>query len=139
MVTVVVDVVTAAVVVAVTVPILLLKVVQLAEDKAPLLVEEAVGRLKVCVVPVEEILKEVPLVPVVKVCTDPVKPFMEVIALPAKRLANVLVVTSPLASVVKIFVLVVFVPMPAKRTVPVVCNCARGFEVPMPTFPEFLL
>ena len=67
MVAVVVDVVTAAVVVAVTVPILLLKVVQLAEDKAPLLVEEAVGRLKVCVVPVEEILKEVPLVPVVKV------------------------------------------------------------------------
>lgn len=43
----VVAVVTAAAVVAVTVPILLLNVVQFAEESAPLLVAEAVGKLKV--------------------------------------------------------------------------------------------
>ena len=48
-----------------TVP-LLLNVVQSAELKAPLLVAEAVGKLKVCVAVAEDILKSVPLVPVTK-------------------------------------------------------------------------
>ena len=47
-------------------PILLLKVDQSVVDKAPLLVAEAVGRLKVWVATDEEILKSVPEVPVVK-------------------------------------------------------------------------
>lgn len=114
--------VTAAAVVAVTVPILLLNVVQLAEESKPLLVAEAVGKLKVCTVPAELIVKSVPDVPVANVCTAPVNPFKEVIALPDSRLAKVLVVTFPEASVVTMLVLVVFVPMPCNLTVPVVCS-----------------
>jgi hypothetical protein len=45
---------------------LLLNVVQSVELKAPLLVAEAVGKLKVCVAVAELILKSVPDVPVTK-------------------------------------------------------------------------
>jgi hypothetical protein len=136
---VVVAVVTAAGVVAVTMPILLLKVIQLADDKAPLLVAEAVGKLKVCVVPEEVIVKSVPVVPAVKVCADPDKPFSEVIALPDNKLDKVLVVRLPDASVVTMLVFVVLVPIPCNLTVPVVCNCAVGVLVPIPILPIFLL
>ena len=57
---------------------LLLKVVQSALDKAPLLVALAVGRLKVCVAVELAMLKSVPLVPVAKNCTCLVKLFNEV-------------------------------------------------------------
>ena len=139
MLAVVVAVVTAAGVVAVTVPILLLKVVQLADDKAPLLMAEAVGKSKVCTVPEEVIVKSVPVVPVAKVCTDPVKPFSEVIALPDNKPDKVLVVRLPDASVVTMLVFVILVPIPCNLTVPVVCNCAVGVLVPIPTLPVFLL
>jgi hypothetical protein len=58
---------TAAAVLAVTVLILLLNVAQLEEDKSPRAETEAVGKLNVCVVPVEAILKSAPAVPVVNV------------------------------------------------------------------------
>ena len=105
-------VVTAAGVVAVTVPILLLKIAQSAEDKAPLLEADAVGKLKVCILPVELMLKSVPAVPVEIVCTEFVNPFKEVRALPDNRLDRFLVVTLPNPSVVAIFVFVVLVPIP---------------------------
>jgi hypothetical protein len=44
--------------------ILLLNVVQFADDKAPLFVADAVGKFNVCVVPDELMAKSVPLVPV---------------------------------------------------------------------------
>ena len=89
-----------------------LKVLQSAEDKAPLLTAEAVGKLKVCTEPNEAIVKSVPDVPVANVCNELVKPFSEVIAFPERKLDNVLVVTYPSTSVVKIFVLLVVVPIP---------------------------
>lgn len=132
-------VVTAAGIVAVTVPILLLKVVQLADDKAPLLVADAVGKLKVCRVAEEVILKSVPVVPVVNVCTEPVNPFSDVMVLPDNKPDRVLLARLPDASVVTMLELVVLVPMPCNLTVPVVCNCAVGVEVPIPILPAFLL
>lgn len=60
-------VLTAAVVVAVTVPILLLKVDQSEEDNKPLLPEEAVGILKVCTPLLVLILKSEPPEPVANV------------------------------------------------------------------------
>ena len=50
----------------------------------PLAVAEASGIFNVCVVPLEAILKSVPLVPVAKVCTAPVNPFKDVIAEPIR-------------------------------------------------------
>jgi hypothetical protein len=62
----------------VTVPFPLpLNVVQSAEDNAPLLLADAVGRLNVCVLPDELIAKSVPLVPVAKFCVLVVKLFNE--------------------------------------------------------------
>jgi hypothetical protein len=52
-----------------------LNVIQSADDKAPLLVADAVGKLKVCVAAELDMLKSVPLVPVAKYCTCAVKPF----------------------------------------------------------------
>ena len=60
-------VVTAAAVVAVTVPILLLKVIQSVLVNKPLLVLEAFGKLNVCADPDDTMLKSVPVVPVAKV------------------------------------------------------------------------
>ena len=105
-------VVTAAGVVAVTAPILLLNVVQSAEDNAPLLVADALGKLKVCVLPAEVILKSVPVVPVAIVCTELVNPLREVIVFPDNKLDRFLVVTLPDASVVTILVFTVLVPIP---------------------------
>lgn len=52
----------------VTVPLpLLLNVVQSAVESSPRFVAEAVGKLNVCVVPVEVIPKSVPVVPVANV------------------------------------------------------------------------
>jgi len=139
MVAVVNSVVTAAAVVALTVLILLLNVVQFAEDNLPLFVADAKGKLNVCTVPELEILRSVPLVPVAKVCTEPVSPFSEVMALPDNKLAKVLVVTLPELSVVNTLVFTVFVPTPANRTVPVVCSWVAGADVPIPILPLFLL
>lgn len=50
---------------------LLLKVVQSAEDNAPRLLAEAVGRLNVCVLPDAVIVKSVPVVLVAIVCVAP--------------------------------------------------------------------
>ena len=47
-------------------PTLLLKVDQSVLDSFPVLVAEATGKLKVCVSVTEDMLKSVPLVPVVK-------------------------------------------------------------------------
>jgi hypothetical protein len=132
-------VVTAAGVVAVTAPILLLKVVQLADDNAPLLTADAVGKLNVCAAPEELIVKSVPVVLVAKVCTEAVNPLSDVKALPDNKLDKVLVVTLPVASVVTMLVLTMLVPMPCNLTDPVVCNCAVGADVPIPMLPEFLL
>ena len=46
----------------------------------PLAVVDASGRLNVCVVPVEEMAKSVPVVPVANVCVAPVREFRDVIA-----------------------------------------------------------
>ena len=59
---------TAAAVVAVTVPILLLNNVQSAWEITPLLVAEAVGKLNVCTDPDVLILNPLPAVPVAKLC-----------------------------------------------------------------------
>lgn len=115
-------VVTAAAVVAVTVPILLLNVVQFAALNLPLFVADATGKLNVCTFAELEILKSVPVVPVANVCTEPVKPFKEVSALPDSKPATVLVVTFPELSAVNTFVSTVLVPNPANLTVPVVCS-----------------
>ena len=115
-------VVNAAAVVAVIVPILLLNVVQFAALNLPLFVAEATGKLNVCTFDKLEILKSVPVVPVAKVCTEPVIPLKEVRAEPDSKLDRVLVVTFPELSVVKILVSVVFVPTPANLTVPEVCS-----------------
>ena len=48
-------------------PCLLLKVLQSEEDNKPLAEAEAVGKLKVCTDPKEEILKSVPELPILKV------------------------------------------------------------------------
>ena len=87
----------------------------------------------------DTILKDEPDVPVAKVWTELVSPLIEVTALPDNKFENRRVVTLPSASVVKTFVFATFVPIPAKRTPPVVCNCAVGEEIPIPTLPEFLL
>ena len=139
MVAVFVAVVTAAVVVAVTVPILLLNWVQSDDEINPLIVDVAIGILKVCTEPDELILNPVPAVPVAKVCVEPVNPFIEVIALPANKFENVLVVTFPEASVVNNFVLMTLVPTPSNLTSRVTCSCAVGLLVPIPIFPIFLL
>ena len=107
------EVETAAAVVAVTEAILLLKLVQSVDEINPLIVDVAIGILKVCTEPDELILNPVPAVPVAKVCTEPDNPFIEVIALPANKFENVLVVTFPEASVVNSFVLMTFVPIPS--------------------------
>ena len=57
-----------------------LNVVQSAEESNPRLEAEAVGKLKVCVVPEETMPKSVPVVPVANVCVAPVRPFNEVMA-----------------------------------------------------------
>lgn len=132
-------VVTAAGVVAVTVPILLLNMVQSDAVNAPLPVADADGILNVCTVPEDAILKSVPVMPVAKVCVELLSPFNDVIVLPDNKLENNLEVTLPRSSVVIIFVLVVLVPMPCNLTVPVVCNCAVGVAVPIPMLPGFLL
>ena len=115
-------VVTAATDVAVTVPILLLNVVQFAADSLPVFVAEATGKLNVCTFAELEILKSVPVIPVAKVCTELVIPFSDVSALPDSKLDIVLVVTFPELSVVNIFVSIVLVAIPASLTVPVVCS-----------------
>ena len=132
-------VVTAAGVVAVTVPILLLNMVQSDAVNAPLPVADADGILNVCTVTEDAILKSVPVMPVAKVCVELLSPFNDVIVLPDNKLENNLEVTLPRSSVVIIFVLVVLVPMPCNLTVPVVCNCAVGVAVPIPMLPGFLL
>ena len=132
-------VVTAAGVVAVTVPVLLLNVVQSAADNAPRLVADADGKLNVCTVPAAIILKSDPFVPVANVCAALVNPFNEVMVLPVSKFENNLVVTLPRLSVVTIFVLVVLVPIPSNLTSFVECNCAVGVAVPMPMLPVFLL
>ena len=43
----------------------------------------AIGILKVCVLPEEDILNPVPVIPVVKNCADAVRPFTDVIERPA--------------------------------------------------------
>lgn len=139
MVAVVVVVETAAEIVAVTIPILLLKIPQSVDDRVPLLVADAAGRLKVCIWPEETILKELPVVPVAKVWAELVNPFNEVIALSANKFEKSRVVILPFASAVSIFVLVVLVPMPANLTSRVVWSCAVGEEIPIPTLPRFLL
>ena len=48
----------------------------------PLADAEALGILKVCAVPVEEILKLLPVESIVRVCVAPVNPFSEVMAAP---------------------------------------------------------
>ena len=64
-------------------PNLLLNVLQLADDNAPRLVADAVGKLNVCVVPVDTILKSVLSVPVTIVCAAPVSELIAVIPVPA--------------------------------------------------------
>jgi hypothetical protein len=64
-------------------PILLLNVVQLADDNAPLFVADAVGKLNVWEVPVDTILKSVLSVPVTIVCAAPVRELIAVIPVPA--------------------------------------------------------
>ena len=54
---------------------LLLNVVQSVEESSPLFVADAVGILNVCVVPTEEMLKSVPVEPVVRSCAAAIKPF----------------------------------------------------------------
>ena len=61
-------------------------------------------------------LKELPVVPVVKVWAEFVNPFNEVIALPANKFEKSRVVILPFASAVSTFVFVVLVPMPANLT-----------------------
>src|SRR4026209_1597319 len=46
-------------------------------DRHPRMLAEAVGQLKVGVVPAEEIPKSEPVVPVANVCVAPVSPFRE--------------------------------------------------------------
>ena len=64
-------------------PNLLLNVLQLADDNAPRFVADAVGKLNLCVVPVDTILKSVLSVPVTIVCAAPVKELIAVIPVPA--------------------------------------------------------
>lgn len=63
---------------------LLLKVLQSADDKAPLFVRLAVGKLMVCVVPELVIPKSVPELPGANVCVFPVNPFTEMMPEPLK-------------------------------------------------------
>lgn len=132
-------VLTAAGMVAVTVPILLLNVVQSDAVNAPLPEADADGILNVCAEAEETILKSVPVVPVANICVELVNPFNDVMALPDNKLDKDLVVTLPEGSVVTMLVLVVLVPIPCNLTVPVVCSCAVGVAVPIPILPEFLL
>ena len=86
-------VVTAAAVVAVTAPILLLNVIQSAADINPRLVDVAFGMLNVWVEPDDEMLKSVPSVPVAKVCVEPVSPFKDLMVFPVNRFKSVTFLT----------------------------------------------
>ena len=119
-------------------PSLLLKVVQSPELSAPLLAAEAVGILKVWVLPDDEMPISKPDVPDAKVCIEPVSPFNEVMVFPLRRFDNERAEMFPDASVVKILVLIILFPKPENLTLPVVCNCANGLLVPIPTLPANL-
>ena len=132
------EVVIADAVEALITPILLLNIVQSFELKAPLLVADAVGILKVWLLPEDDIPTSVPAVPVEKVCMDWVRPLRDMIVFPFRRFDKERMATLPVGSVVKILVLVLFEPTPENLTLPVVCNYAEGLLVPIPMLPANL-
>lgn len=86
-------VVTAAAVVAVTAPILLLNVIQSAADINPRLDDVAFGILNVWVEPEETMLKSDPEVPVAKVCVETVSPFKDLMVFPVNKFKSVIFLT----------------------------------------------
>ena len=80
----------------------------------------AIGILKVCVLPEEDILNPVPVVPVVKNCADAVRPFTDVIERPATldHLSPDAVVLSAVNTKLSVptFILINVLPTPTRRS-----------------------
>jgi len=104
---------------------------------APLAVAEASGILNVWVVPVEEILKSVPDVPVAKVCVAPVSPLRLVMAPPLAVKVDIGIFrTRPLVMVSRLSALVevpTCTPVSVNGLVATTWRAVAGAAVPIPS------